>query len=87
MFDESPKVGDKIKVIGKIKSIDDQSGQVEASYDSVTIITKRHMSKNSKNDHYVEANPPDQTGQDQGGMNPNSQSLDQALSQAFPQTQ
>lgn len=81
MFNDAPKVGDKIKVLGTIKSIDDQSGQVEASYDDVSIVTNRQKSKNTKNDNYVETNPPDEQG------NSNSQSLDAALAKAFPNTQ
>ncbi len=30
MFEESPKVGDKVKVIGKINYIDEESGEVDS---------------------------------------------------------
>lgn len=86
MFDEAPKIGDKVQVTGKIKSIDESSGQVEVSYDNVSILTNRKKTKNTHNDHYVETNPPDETMQN-SQMMPNSQTLDQALSQSFPNTQ
>lgn len=81
MFDETPNVGDKVKVLGKIKSIDEESGEVEVSYDDVSIVTERKKSKNSQNDKYVETNPPDESSMS------TSQSLDSALSKAFPNTQ
>lgn len=82
MFDSEPKVGDKIKVIGKIKSISDE-GVVEASYDAVTIINdKKNRSEDDSND---DSN--DNTDYKDDGMPPDSQSLDSALSKAFPNTQ
>lgn len=39
-FEETPNVGDKVKVIGKVKSIDEDSGMVEVSYDDVSIVGK-----------------------------------------------
>lgn len=39
-FEETPNVGDKVKVIGKVQSIDEDSGMVEVSYDDVSIVGK-----------------------------------------------
>lgn len=38
-FDKEPSVGDKVKVVGKVKEIED--GMVEISYDEVTIVNKK----------------------------------------------
>lgn len=46
-FNEEPSVGDKVKVVGKVKSIED--GMVEISYDKVTIMDKKRR-KNRDND-------------------------------------
>lgn len=77
MFDTEPSVGDKIKVLGTIKSIDTKTGDVEASYDDVAILTGNNSDQNSG---------PQDMNQDQNGV-PQSQSLDAALAKAFPNTQ
>lgn len=68
-FSETPKIGDTVNVTGKVKSIDENSGEVEVSYDEITLSnkTKTSETENTSNDE--------------------SQSLDNALSQAFPQNQ
>lgn len=38
-FDKEPSVGDKVKVVGKVKEIED--GMVEISYDEVKILNKK----------------------------------------------
>lgn len=78
MFDDAPNVGDKIKVIGKVKSIDEDNGEVDVSYDDVSIVKnmKENMDSEDGEDEMME----DSTMS-------NSQSLDEALSKAFPQTQ
>lgn len=90
MFDEDPKVGDKVKVLGKVDSIDEETGEVEVTYDDVKIIDpkKRKKRRNRDNDdddddirffnERVVVEPQ---------MEPNQQTLDQALAQSFPNTQ
>jgi len=81
MFDDSPKVGDKIKVTGKVKSIDEETGEVDVSYDDVTILKKnRNRSDNDDNDE-------DEVDAMNHQIYPESQSLDAALGRAFPNTQ
>ena len=68
-FNETPKIGDVVKVTGKVQSINEDTGEVEVSYDEVTVSDK---SKEPKGDD---------------SMNEESQDLDNALAQAFPQNQ
>lgn len=89
MFDETPKVGDRVKVMGKVDSIDEETGEVEVTYGDVSIVDKKKRKKRRNNDNdddfeevvYTQ----DETMDPQ--MNPNSQSLDSALARAFPNTQ
>lgn len=84
MFDDEPKVGDKVRVKGKVESIDEDTGEVEVSYDDVDIVgkeKKRKKNRDNDNDDDVDI----VYTQDQ--MSPNTQTLDQALGQAFPNTQ
>lgn len=81
MFDDAPKVGDKVKVMGKVESIDEDTGEVEVSYDDVDIVgkekkRKKRRSYGTEDEIVVETE-----------MMPNTQTLDQALSQSFPNTQ
>lgn len=88
MFDNEPKVGDKIKVMGKVRSIDEDNGEVEVSYDDV-IIVKKNRKKRRDNDNDDDDDDDDVVfveSTEEPGMS-NSQSLDAALAQAFPQTQ
>lgn len=84
MFDDEPKVGDKVKVMGKVKSIDEDSGEVEVTYDDVSIVDKKKRKKrrDSNDDIYD-----DETIVVDTQMQPQSQTLDQALAQSFPNTQ
>lgn len=82
MFDDTPKVGDKVKVLGKIKSIDEDSGDVSISYDDVSIVKKKKKSKSDSDD-----NDSDDDVIVYDSMPPNSQTLDEALNQSFPNTQ
>ena len=88
MFDDTPKVGDKVKVLGKVLSIDEDTGDVEVSYDEAKIIKKRKKSRrdndNDDDDDDVEF---ERTVVMENEMMPQSQSLDSALAQAFPRTQ
>lgn len=82
-FDSPPSEGDKIKVIGVIKSIDHQTGDVEASYDKVTVIGKGKPSDNTDNTDNTDNNSSDNSNQDQNSY----QTSDEALNQAFNKTQ
>lgn len=85
-FDDTPKVGDKIKVTGKVKSIDSDSGEVEVSYDDVSIVKKSRKNRDRDNeDDDDDFNDDEIVLETQ--MDPNTQSLDSALGQAFPNTQ
>lgn len=81
-FDNEPKVGDKIKVMGKVRSIDEDTGEVDVSYDDVSIVKKnKNRRKDNDDDDVVFVETEESTEMS------NSQSLDDALAQAFPQTQ
>lgn len=86
MFDEEPKVGDKVKVLGKVKSINEDSGEVEVSYDDVKIIDEKKRKKRRDYDSEDEVID-DETVIVRNEMQPNTQSLDEALAQSFPNTQ
>lgn len=47
-FNEEPSIGDKVKVVGKVKSIED--GMVEISYDKVTIIDEKKKRRKKRDD-------------------------------------
>lgn len=81
MFPKPPKVGDKVKVLGKVENIDEGSGEVEVSYDDVSFVNKKSSDNNSQDEGSSDNNTMD----DQ--TNPESQSLDDALGQAFNKTQ
>lgn len=78
-FDESPKVGDKVKVMGVVKFIDEDSGEVEVSYDDVKIVKKDKKRSDDDNDE-IEISMDEE-------IEPESQSLDAALARSFPNTQ
>jgi len=81
-FDKAPSVGDKVKVLGKVKSINEQTGEVDVSYDDVSIVNSSPKKKSDSN-----YNNADNTVPMDQQMQPNSQTLDQALAQSFPNTQ
>lgn len=81
MFDDAPKVGDKVKVTGKVESIDEDTGEVEVSYDDVDIVGKEKKRKKRRS---YDTN--DEVVVEMETM-PNTQTLDEALSQSFPNTQ
>lgn len=81
MFDDAPKVGDKVKVTGKVESIDEDTGEVEVSYDDVNIVGKEKKRKKRRS-----YDTDDEVVVEMETM-PNTQSLDEALSQSFPNTQ
>lgn len=86
MFDDTPKVGDKVKVMGKVKFIDEDSGEVEVSYDDVSIV-KKNKKRSDRNDNDDDDDDMDGTMTIDTQVFPQSQSLDAALGQAFPNTQ
>lgn len=85
LFDDAPKVGDKVRVKGKVKSIDEETGEVEVSYDDVDIVGKEKKRKKRRN--YDTDDDFDDEVIVQTETMPNSQTLDQALAQSFPNTQ
>lgn len=85
MFDEDPKVGDKVKVTGKVESIDEDSGEVEVSYDDVKIVDEKKRKKRRDRDDDDIIYDDEVVVSTQ--MEPNDQSLDTALARAFPNTQ
>lgn len=85
MFDETPHVGDKVKVVGKINSIDEDAGEVDVSYDKVSIMRKKKRSKNRDNDDDDDDTFFVETTDEQ--MAPNTQTLDDALARSFNRTQ
>lgn len=87
MFEDEPKVGDRVKVMGKVKSIDDDSGMVEVSYDDVSIVRKKRKDRRNRDDDDDDDDDVLVVETMEDSNMSNSQSLDQALSQAFPQTQ
>lgn len=85
MFDESPKVGDKVKVLGKVKSINEDTGEVEVSYDDVSVVKNKKKRNRDSDDNDNDDNDDEIVLDTQ--MFPESQSLDSALGRAFPNTQ
>lgn len=84
MFDDSPKVGDKIKVLGEVKFIDEETGEVEVSYDDASIVRKKKRSDRSDDN---DDDDDEVTMRMDTEVMPESQSLDSALARAFPNTQ
>lgn len=85
MFDEDPKVGDKVKVLGKVESIDEETGEVDVSYDDVKIVDDKKRKKRRDRDDDDEFI--DERVIVEPQMQPNDQSLDAALARSFPNTQ
>lgn len=84
MFDEDPNVGDKVRVTGKVKSIDEETGEVDISYDDVKIVDEKKRKKRRDNDDDMD----DDVEIVVDSQNfPQDQSLDTALMRAFPNTQ
>lgn len=81
MFDDEPHVGNKVKVIGKIKSIDEDSGEVEVSYDKVTIV-KKHKNRDNSDDNEDDVTFTETTETSSQPMN-----IDQAMQNSFGYTQ
>lgn len=73
-FDDAPDIGDKVTVKGKVLSIDEETGEVEISYDSVKI---RGEKKKDKEDN-------DDDDNDDEVVVTDELSVDQALARSFP---
>lgn len=84
-FDEAPNVGDKVRVTGKVKSIDEDTGEVEVTYDDVKIVDEKKRKK--RRDYNTEDDFVEEDVVLHPEMMPNTQTLDQALAQSFPNTQ
>lgn len=89
MFDDAPKIGDKVKVLGKVESIDEDSGEVEITYDKASIVKKKKKSsrRNNDDDDDDDDDDVDIVYTNEQMPPPESQSLDSALARAFPNTQ
>lgn len=71
-FETEPSVGDKVKVVGKIKEIED--GMVEISYDKVTIMDKKD--RKDDDDEFMEVS-------EEETVTSNGMSADEALNRYF----
>lgn len=78
-FDEAPDIGDKVVVKGKVLSIDEESEEVEISYDSVKI--RNEKKKRKKRRDYDN----DDDDDDDVVFVRDEMTVDEALSQSFPQ--
>lgn len=85
MFESEPKVGNKVKVLGKVKSIDEDTGEVEVTYDKVTIVKRRKDRKDNDNDDDDDDIIVRDTMETE--TEPNQMDLDQALARNFGYTQ
>lgn len=83
-FDEAPNVGDKVKVMGKVESIDEDTGMVEVSYDDVKIVDEKKRKKRKDRDDDFED---EEVVFEETAEMSNSESLDNALARSFPNTQ
>lgn len=86
MFDDAPKVGDKIKVMGKVESIDEDTGEVDVSYDDVKIVKKSKKRRDNDDDDDDDDTVIVRDSMDPEMM-PQSQSLDGALNSYFTRTE
>lgn len=78
MFDEAPSKGDEVTIKGKVLSIDQDSGDVEVSYDVVTSKTKEEEGEDREE-------VMEEKGEEASYKAP--ESLDEALGKAFQKTQ
>lgn len=86
MFDEDPKVGDKVRVTGKVNSIDEETGEVDISYDDVKIVDEKKRKKRRDRDSDDDMDDDVEITVETERF-PEDQSLDSALARAFPNTQ
>lgn len=89
LFDDAPKVGDDVKVLGKVESINEETGDVEISYDDVKIVEKGKKKRKKRRDNDDDDDMDEVIFTREPAMEtmPESQTLDQALAQSFPMTQ
>lgn len=80
-FDNAPDIGDKVIVKGKVISIDEETEEVEISYDSVKI---RNEKKKKRKDN---DNDDDDDDDDDVVFVRDEMTVDDALSQSFPAQQ
>lgn len=84
MFDDAPKVGDKIKVLGKVESIDEDTGEVEVTYDDAKIVKKSKKRRDNDDDDDDDVVVRESLDPE---MMPQSQSVDGALNSYFQRTE
>lgn len=82
-FNETPHVGDKVRVVGKVESIDENTGEVEVSYGDVKIMNDKKHKKHKREDDDEDEEVVFEETADMS----NSESLDNALARSFPNTQ
>lgn len=78
-FDEAPDIGDKVIVRGKVLSIDEETDEVEISYDSVKISNEKKRRKRRDND--------DDDDDDVDVVIRDQMTVDEALARSFPPNQ
>lgn len=83
-FETEPSLGDKVRVEGVVKSINEEDGVVEISYDKVYVKNKHHKHKHKHKD-YDNDEDTDEVVIVSEDKNPTN--LDDALAKAFPNTQ
>lgn len=76
-FDDAPDIGDKVTVKGKVISIDEESEEVEISYDSVKVGDKKQRKKRKDRDY-------DDDDDDDTVFVRDEMTVDEALSRSFP---
>lgn len=77
-FDDAPEVGDRVIVKGKVISIDEDTEEVEISYDSVKI-------RNEKRKKRKDRDYDDDDDDDDVVFVRDEMTVDDALSRSFPQ--
>lgn len=77
-FDNAPDIGDKVVVKGKVISIDEESEEVEISYDSVKIRNEKRKKRKDRD------NDDDDDDDDDRVFIRDDVTVDEALARSFP---
>lgn len=78
-FDSPPEIGDKVKVVGKVERIDEETDEVYVSYDKVEIINE-NKKKRKRRDYEDDDDEDDVVVRD-------DITVDEALARSFPASQ
>lgn len=76
-FEDAPEIGDKVIVKGEVISIDEETEEVEISYDSVKIRNEKKKKRKDRDN--------DDDDDDDVVVVRDEMTVDDALSQSFPQ--